>query len=90
VQRDDLPDGLTMTLRRVLEAELPTHFERARKRAGTSLRKHGEDAAADALPQTCPTPSTRSPATGCPRAAKNSLDSSGIAGLDSAVMPDST
>jgi hypothetical protein len=54
VQRDDLLDGLTLTLRRVLEAELPAHFERARKRAATSLRKHGEDAAADALPATCP------------------------------------
>ena len=54
VQRDDLLDGLTVTLRRVLEAELPAHFERARKRAATSLRKHGEDAAADALPTTCP------------------------------------
>ncbi|MCC2665053.1 MAG: uncharacterized protein K0S35_2975, partial [Geminicoccaceae bacterium] len=54
VQRDDLLDELTATLRRVLEAELPTHFERARKRAATSLRKHGEDAAADALPTTCP------------------------------------
>jgi len=54
VQRDDLLDGLTVTLRRVLEAELPAHFERARKRAATSLCKHGEDAAADALPTTCP------------------------------------
>jgi hypothetical protein len=54
VQRDDLLDELTATLRRVLEAELPSHFERARKRAATSLRKHGEDAAADALPLACP------------------------------------
>jgi Domain of unknown function DUF29 len=54
VQRDDLLDEMTATLRRVLEVELPTHFERARKRAATSLRKHGEDAAADALPTTCP------------------------------------
>ena len=54
VQRDDLLDGLTVSLRRVLEAELPAHFERARKRAATSLRKHGENAAAEALPNTCP------------------------------------
>ena len=54
VQRDDLLDELTVTLRRLLEAELPTQFARARKRAATSLRKHGEDAAADALPTTCP------------------------------------
>jgi hypothetical protein len=53
-QRDDLLDELTASLRGVLASELPTDFERARKRAATSLRKHGEDAAADALPTRCP------------------------------------
>jgi hypothetical protein len=53
-QRDDLLDELTASLRSVVESELPQDFERARKRAATSLRKHGEDAAGDALPKTCP------------------------------------
>jgi hypothetical protein len=53
-QRDDLLDELTATLRGTLASELPSHFERARIRAATSLRKHGETTAADALPETCP------------------------------------
>jgi hypothetical protein len=53
-QRDDLLDELTASLRGVLASELPTDFERARKRAATSLRQHGEDAAAAALPTRCP------------------------------------
>jgi hypothetical protein len=53
-QRDDLLDDLTPTLRRMLEEVLPEQYARARKRAASSLRRHGEDAAADALPETCP------------------------------------
>ena len=53
-QRDDLADELTASLRNLVAAELPTDSERARRRAAISLRKHGEDAAADALPETCP------------------------------------
>jgi hypothetical protein len=53
-QRDDLLDGLTATLRRHAESELPKLYAQARKRTQTSLRKRGEDAAADALPETCP------------------------------------
>jgi TRAP-type C4-dicarboxylate transport system substrate-binding protein len=47
-------DELTESLRSVVESELPEDFERARERAATSLRKHGEDAAAAALPAICP------------------------------------
>jgi hypothetical protein len=53
-QRDDLLDDLTPTLRRMLEEVLAEQYARARKRAASSLRRHGEDAAADALPETCP------------------------------------
>jgi Domain of unknown function DUF29 len=53
-QRDDLLDGLTATLRRHAESELPELYAQARKRTQTSLRKHGELTAADALPTTCP------------------------------------
>jgi hypothetical protein len=53
-QRDDLLDELTATLRRPLASEMPSHFERARRRAAISLRKHGETAAADSLPEACP------------------------------------
>ena len=40
--------------RRELEQELDGLYARARKRAAGSLRDHGEPAAADALPATCP------------------------------------
>ena len=53
-QRDDLRDDLTPTLRRRAADALPELFEQARKRADVSLRDHGEPAAADALPKTCP------------------------------------
>ena len=54
MQRDDLLDDLTPTLRRMAEHELPELYARARKRAAASLRAHGEHAAAQALPETCP------------------------------------
>jgi hypothetical protein len=53
-QRDDLSDDLTPALRRLLEQELGGLYIQARSRAAGSLRDHGEEAAADALPETCP------------------------------------
>jgi hypothetical protein len=53
-QRSDLLDELTPSIRREVEPALPTLYDKARQNAATSLRKHGEDTAADALPQTCP------------------------------------
>jgi Domain of unknown function DUF29 len=53
-QRDDLRDDLTTTIRRRTADALPELFEQARRRAHLSLRDHGEDTAADALPRTCP------------------------------------
>jgi Domain of unknown function DUF29 len=53
-QRDDLRDDLTPTLRHRVDEALPDLFEQARRRAEVSLRDHGEHAAADALPATCP------------------------------------
>jgi hypothetical protein len=53
-QRDDLLDSLTATLRRHAEGELPELYAQAQRRTATSLRKHGETTAADALPEICP------------------------------------
>jgi len=53
-QRDDLADDLTPVVRRLLEEELEALYAQARKRAEGSLRDHGEQAVADALPGTCP------------------------------------
>ena len=53
-QRSDLLDELTATIRRGIETTLPNLYDRARQNAATSLRQHGEHAAADALPATCP------------------------------------
>jgi Domain of unknown function DUF29 len=53
-QRDDLLDDLTPTLRRELNEELAELYARARQRTAASMRDHGEHAAADALPETCP------------------------------------
>jgi hypothetical protein len=53
-QRADLEDDLTASLRRRLRSELPKQYLRARAAAARSLRRHGETAAADALPETCP------------------------------------
>jgi hypothetical protein len=52
--RDELADLLTPVLRREVEDDLGTVFERARREAGKGLRRHGERAAADALPTVCP------------------------------------
>jgi len=53
-QRSDLFDELTPSLTREVEADFPRLYDRARADAATSLQKHGEQAAADALPATCP------------------------------------
>jgi hypothetical protein len=53
-RRADLEDDLTPSLRRRLQTELPKQYMRARAAAVRSLRRHGETAAADVLPETCP------------------------------------
>ena len=53
-QRSDLLDELTASIRGEIEPVLPDLYERARQNAAASLRKHGEDAGANALPPTCP------------------------------------
>ena len=53
-QRSDLLDEITPSIRREVEPRLLELYSRARKTTATSLRKHAEDAAADALPTTCP------------------------------------
>jgi len=53
-QRVRLRDALTPTLRREAESELAQLYEDARSLAEGALRDHGEAAAADALPATCP------------------------------------
>jgi hypothetical protein len=54
VQRDDLADSLTPTVRQDLRDHLSELYERARRRAADSLRDHGEQKAADAMPAGCP------------------------------------
>lgn len=54
VQRRDLEGELTPSLRRRVEPQLAALYARSRKDTAQSLRKHGEDAAADALPADCP------------------------------------
>ena len=53
-QRVRLRDALTPTLRREVESELAHLYGDARGLADGALRDHGEHAAADALPETCP------------------------------------
>jgi hypothetical protein len=52
--RADIADDLTPSLRPRVEQNLARFYEVARTEASASRRKHGEDAAAAALPQTCP------------------------------------
>ena len=54
IQRADLVEDLTPTLRPRVERNLERFYDVARIEAQMSLRAHGEEAAADALPQTCP------------------------------------
>jgi Domain of unknown function DUF29 len=53
-QRRDLVDELTPSIRREIEPDFIKLYDRARADAATSLRKHGEARAADALPADCP------------------------------------
>jgi hypothetical protein len=53
-QRTRLLNDLTPTLQRHLAEQLPDLYARARHDAEGSLRDHGEQDAADALPKACP------------------------------------
>jgi hypothetical protein len=53
-QRSELLDDLTPSLQHHLAARLPELYARARYDAEGSLRDHGEQDAANALPTTCP------------------------------------
>ena len=53
-QRSDLEDELSASLRPRIEQALPRTYEQARRNTTAALREHGEQAAADALPVTCP------------------------------------
>ena len=52
--RDELADLLTPALRRDVEDDLVTAFERGKREAAKGLRRHGEHEAAKALPTVCP------------------------------------
>ncbi len=52
--RSRLEVDLTPRLRRMLADELPRLYGIARRNTAASMRDHGEHAAADALPETCP------------------------------------
>jgi Domain of unknown function DUF29 len=52
--RDEISDDLTAALRRDVEAALALLYEQSRRRARVALAAHGERAAAQALPVTCP------------------------------------
>jgi Domain of unknown function DUF29 len=52
--RNRLEFDLTPRLRQILQDELPRVYTIARRTAERRLRAHGEDAAAAALPATCP------------------------------------
>jgi Domain of unknown function DUF29 len=52
--RDVVADVITATLARDAEAGLATTYQQGRRRADAALRRHGEQAAATALPHACP------------------------------------
>jgi hypothetical protein len=52
--RRRLQTDLTPRLERILQSKLPQQYAMARADAAGSMRDHGEDAAADGLPETCP------------------------------------
>ena len=52
--RDDLADLLTPVLRREVEDDLVTAFDRGKRDAAKGLRRYGEQAASKALPSVCP------------------------------------
>jgi Domain of unknown function DUF29 len=53
-ERADLAEDLTPSLRPRIERSMARFHEAARIEAAAALRAHGEHAAADALPTTCP------------------------------------
>lgn len=53
-QRADLTEDLTPSLRPRVESNLARFYETARLEAATALYEYGEQAAADALPASCP------------------------------------
>ena len=52
--RQMLSDKISATLRRDAAANLARLYQDARRQSARGLRRHGEPAAAEALPQTCP------------------------------------
>jgi len=54
--RDEIADRLSPSLRRDIEATLPTLFRRAWRKAAFDLKAHGEADAAEALPESYPYP----------------------------------
>jgi Domain of unknown function DUF29 len=52
--RSRLEVELTPRLTQIMDAELPRMYRLARRSASVSMRDHGEHAAADAIPETCP------------------------------------
>jgi hypothetical protein len=54
VQRSELRDDLTASLKRELEDDLADLYRDARDNAADDLKSHGETAAAEALPAECP------------------------------------
>jgi hypothetical protein len=52
--RDVIPDVITATLQREVEAELTKTYQQGRRKAEAALRRHGEREAAQALPAACP------------------------------------
>ena len=52
--RSQIEEKLTPTIRREVEAELDAVYRRARRNVARKMRRYGEEAAAAALPETCP------------------------------------
>ena len=52
--RDIIPDVITATMRRDVEAELAKTYQQGRRRAEAALLRHSEGEAAGALPADCP------------------------------------
>ncbi|MCE3250319.1 MAG: hypothetical protein K0R41_4144 [Geminicoccaceae bacterium] len=53
-QRSDLEDELSASLRPRIEQALARTYDQVRRNSAAALREHGEQAAADALPEICP------------------------------------
>jgi hypothetical protein len=52
--RDVIPDVITATMRREVEAGLANTYQQGRRRAEAALMRHGEREAAQGLPADCP------------------------------------